>query len=167
MRRETKSPAEAGSQKAVAAKILFSKPPRRPREAVDAPVVPVLMVSMFVRGAPDAAKETVDVAKLQEKYAGSFPQEKLTAPVRPPCAVIVRVTFPEPWNGMIRLVGLTVVVNPGVAIVSVKGADVLPLNCASPPYTAWIMAVPGALKEVVSVATPLANVPVPIDAVPL
>jgi len=39
----------------------------------------VLMVSWFVSG-PEAVKVAVGSAKLQEKYAGSVPQEKVTVP---------------------------------------------------------------------------------------
>jgi hypothetical protein len=91
------------------------------------------MVSVFVTAAPDVANVSDGVAKLQEKYAGSVPQEKLTGPVRPPCDVIVRVTMPDPWNEMVKLVGLTLAVNPGFTIVSVKQAEVLPAKFASPP----------------------------------
>jgi hypothetical protein len=66
-RRETRSPTEAGSQKAVAVKVLPFNPAGGAGEAIDAAVVPVLMVRMFVITVPDAAKETVGAAKLQEK----------------------------------------------------------------------------------------------------
>jgi hypothetical protein len=107
------------------------------------------------------------MAKLQEKYAGRVPQEKLTGPVNPPWGMMVRVTIPELAKGRVRLVGFTLAVKPGVTIVSVKGADVLWVKFAFPPYVAWMVAVPVVGKDVVRVATPLASVTVPMDAVPL
>jgi hypothetical protein len=164
-RPKTRRPAEAGSQNAVAAKILLEAPPEVAPKAVEAPAV--LMVSVSVAVPPDPGNATDDALKLQEKYLGSVPQEKLTGAVRPPWDVIVNVTVPELPNGIARLLGLMLAVNPGLTIVSVKGAEVLPAKFAFPSYVAWIVAVPVALKDVVSVATPFANVPVPIDAVPL
>jgi hypothetical protein len=111
--------------------------------------------------------ESDGVPKLQVKYAGSVPQAKFTAPVKPPCGVTVKVTVPECPNGIVRLAGSTVAVNPGTTTVSVRGADVLPVKFASPPYVAVMVSVPAVLKDVVSVATPPASVPVPSEVVPL
>lgn len=158
-------PAKAGNKNAVAATILPPKPSNGAAKAVVGRAV--LMVTVFVTAPPDAVNKTDAVAKLQEKYAGSVPQEKVTGPVRPPCGVIVMVTVPEFAKGTVRLAGFTVAVNPGVTIVSVKGADVLPVKFASPPYTALMVAVPVLLKDVVKVVTPFASVPAPIEVVPL
>ena len=125
------------------------------------------MVSVLLSAAPDLVNGTDGMAKLQEKYAGRVPQEKLTGPVNPPCPTMVRVTIPELANGRVRVVGFTLAVKPGVTIVSVNGADVLWVKLASPPYVASMVAVPVVVKDVVRVATPLASVPVPMDAVPL
>jgi len=80
---------------------------------------------------------------------------------------MVRVTIPELAKRKGQTVGFTLAVKPGVTIVSVKGADVLwvsqHLRRMSPRW--WF--VPVVVKDVVRVATPLASVPVPIDAVPL
>jgi hypothetical protein len=130
-RRLARSPAKPGSKKAVAVNALLAKPPKGAPEAVEARAV--LMVRVFVSAPPDAVNETEGAAKLQEKYAGSVPQAKFTGPVRPPCGVIVKVTVPELANGIVRLAGFTVAVNPGVTTVSVKGADVLAVKFASPP----------------------------------
>ena len=126
-----RSPAKAGSQNAVAATIRLANPPKGTVEAVE--VRAVLMVSVFVTAPPVGLNETDGAAKLQEKNVGSVPQEKFTGPVRPPCGVIVKVTVPEFAKGTVRLAGFTVTVNPGVTIVSVKDADVLPVKFASPP----------------------------------
>jgi hypothetical protein len=123
------------------------------------------MVSVFVV-APEV-NEIDGAPKLQEKYAGSVPQAKFTGPLKPPCGVTVKVTVPESANGIVRLAGFTVAVNPGTTTVSVSGADVLPVKFASPPYVAVMVSVPAALKDVVSVATPPASVPVPREVVPL
>jgi hypothetical protein len=124
------------------------------------------MVSVFVV-APGEVNESDAVPKLQEKYAGSVPQAKFTGPVKPPCGVIAIVTVPERANGIVRLAGFTVAVNPGFTTVSVRGADVLPVKFASPPYVAVMVSVPAVLKDVPSVATPPASVPVPREVVPL
>ncbi len=125
-----RSPAKAGSQSAVAVTIRLANPPKRIVEAVDARAV--LMVSVFVTTPPVGLNETDGAAKLQEKNGGSVPQEKFTGPVSPPCGVIVMVTVPEFAKGTVRLAGFTVTLNPGVTIVTVKGADVLPVKFASP-----------------------------------
>jgi hypothetical protein len=124
-------PAKPGRKKAVAVNALLAKPPNCAPEAVE--TTAVLIVSVFVSAPPDGVNETEATANVQEKYAGSFPQEKFRGPVRPPCGVIVKITVPEPANGIARLAGFTVAVNPGVTTVSVKGGDVLPVKFASPP----------------------------------
>jgi len=140
-------------------------PPKGAAEAVGARAL--FMVSVLLSAPPDAVNATDGIAKLQEKYAGSVPQEKLTEPVKPPCGMMVRVIIPEPAKGRIRLAGFTLAVKPGVTIVSVRGADVLWVKFASPPYVAWMVAVPVVGKDVVRVAMPLASVTAPMDAVPL
>ena len=87
----------------------------------------LLIVSVLLTAAPDEFSVPDDGAKVQEKNFGRVPQEKLTGPVNPPCGVTVTVTVPVPANSMERLLGLTVVVNPGLAIVSAKGCEVLPV----------------------------------------
>ena len=74
-----RSPAKAGSQNAVAARILLAKLPLKGApEAVEA--AEVLMTSVFLSAPPDAVNVTDGMAKLQEKSAGRVPQEKLTGP---------------------------------------------------------------------------------------
>ena len=161
-----RSPAKAGNQNAVAARILLlGLPLKGAAEAVE--TAAVLMMSVFLSAPPDAVNVTDGMAKLQEKSSGRVPQEKLTGPVNPPCGVMVRVTIPELAKGRVRLVGFTLAVKPGVTIVSVRGADVLWVKFASPPYVAWMVAVPAVGKDVVRVAMPLASVTAPMDAVPL
>jgi hypothetical protein len=126
-----RSPAKAGSQNAVAARILLAMPPKGAAEAVEATAL--LMVSVLFSAPPDAVNATDGIAKLQEKYAGSLPQEKFTEPAKPPCGTMVRVTIPELAKGRVRLAGFTLAVKPAVTIVSVKGADVLWVKLASPP----------------------------------
>ena len=152
-------------QNAAAAKILFAKPPKGVLAAAE--VKAELIVSAFVSVLPDAVNATDGVAKLQEKYWGSVPQEKFTEPVKPPWGVTASVTAPEPEKGIVKLDGLALAVKPGLTIVSVNVAEVLPVKFASPPYAAWTMTVPAASKDVVRVATPFASVAVPIEAVPL
>ena len=113
------SPAKAGSQNAVAMAV--------------AGTAAVLIVSVLVAAAPDEFSEMDEEAKVQEKNLGRVPQEKFTGPVNPPCGVTVTVTVPVPANRMERLLGFTVVVKPGLAIVSVKACEVLPVKFVSPP----------------------------------
>jgi hypothetical protein len=127
-----RSPAKAGSQNAVAARILLAKLPLKGApEAVEA--AEVLMTSVFLSAPPDAVNVTDGMAKLQEKSAGRVPQEKLTGPAKPPCGVTVSVTAPGLADVMVRVAGFTLAVKPGVTIVSFKGADVLWVKFASPP----------------------------------
>ena len=107
------SPAKVGSQNAAAM-------------VVDGTAA-LLIVSVLLTAAPDEFSVMADEAKVQEKNFGRVPQEKFTGPVNPPCAVTFTVTVPVPANSMERLLGFTVVVNPGLAIVSAKGCEVLPV----------------------------------------
>lgn len=109
----------------------LGEPPKTAAEA--AGTAAEWIVRLFVSGAPEAVNAADCSAKLQEKYAGSAPQEKFTEPVKPPCWVSVTLTTPELANGIVRLLGFTVAVKPGTIIVSVKGADVLAVKFASPP----------------------------------
>lgn len=131
-RADTSRMAENGRQ--TTAVILFPNAPRGAAEAIG--FVAVRMVSVFVTAPPDAVNVTDGWAKLQEKYAGSVPHEKLTGPVKPPSGVTVKVTIPEFANGIVTVAGFTVTVNPGFTIVSIKGAEVLPVKFASPLYLA-------------------------------
>ena len=93
-----RSPAKAGSQNAVAARILLlGLPLKGAAEAVE--TAAVLMMSVFLSAPPDAVNVTDGMAKLQENSSGRVPQEKLTGPVKPPCGVMVRVTIPELAKG--------------------------------------------------------------------
>ena len=82
--------------------------------------------------APSGAKLIDLAAKLQEKYTGSVPQERLTGPVKPPCGTRLMLAIPELPNGTVRLVGLTVAVKPGVAMVTASCADWLGAKVVSP-----------------------------------
>jgi hypothetical protein len=114
LRRPTaNNPAKAGSQNAAAMAV--------------AGTAALLIVSVLLIGAPDEFSVMDEGAKVQEKNLGKVPQEKFTGPVNPPCGVTVTVAVPVPANSMERLVGFTVVVNPGLAIVSAKGCEVLPV----------------------------------------
>ena len=93
----------------------------------------LLIVSVLLTAAPEEFSVMDDGAKVQEKNFGRVPQEKLTGPVNPPCGVTVTVAVPVPANSMERLLGFTFVINPGLAIVSVKGFEVLPVKFVSPP----------------------------------
>ena len=112
-RRKANNPATAGSQIAAVMAV--------------AGTAAVLIVSALLDAAPDGFNEIDDLAKLQEKNFGKVPQEKFTGPVNPPCGVTVTVTVPVPANSMETLPGFTVVVNPGLTIVSVNGCEVLPV----------------------------------------
>ena len=130
-RKVVRRPAKKGaSQKAATAVTPPEEPPETAAEA--AGDTAVLMVSLFVSAPPVVLNAADGSAKLQEKYAGSVPHEKLTEPVNPPCGVSVTVTTPELANGIVRLPGFTVAVKPGTTIVSVKGAEVLAVKFASP-----------------------------------
>jgi hypothetical protein len=153
-----------GSHNAMAARIPLAAPPRGSAEATE--VVVVLTVSVSIAGPPDAGSVTDAGAKLQERCAGSVPQEKLTEPVSPPCGVRVMVNIPDLPRGIVRGFGLMFAVTPGFRIVSVKGAEVLPVKLALPPYIAWMVADPAALKEVARFATPFASTLLPIKDVP-
>jgi hypothetical protein len=160
-RRPASKPAKHGSSRTIAVVTL----PAWATEEVG--MTAVLIVSVFVAVPAAEVKATEGVAKLQEKYGGRVPQAKFMAPAKPPCDVTVKVTVPECANGIVRLVGFAVAVKPGTTTVSVRGADVLAVKFASPAYVAVMVSVPVVLKEVVSVATPPASVPVPREVVPL
>ena len=113
------NPAKAGSQKAAAIVVVGT--------------AAVLMVSVLLAAAPDGFSDMDGEANVQEKNFGRVPQEKFTGPVNPPCGVTITFTVPVPANSMETLLGFTVVVNPGLLIVSVKGCEVLPVKFVSPP----------------------------------
>ena len=83
-----------------AANITGSTPPAgpSPREAVVAPVVP--MVSVVVSGELEGTVKLVG-AKLQVTREGSVPQAKLTVPVNPPVGVSVITVDPVEPLGMV------------------------------------------------------------------
>jgi hypothetical protein len=124
-------PAKKGaSQKAATA---MTPPEAPPETAADAAGdTAEWMVRLFVSALPVALNAADGSAKLQEKYAGSVPHEKLTEPVKPPCGVSVTLTTPELANGIVRLLGFTAIVKPGTTMVSIKVPDVLAVKFASP-----------------------------------
>ena len=62
---------------------------------------------------------------------------------------------------IVKLPEVGVTVNPGVPTVSVNAAELDPPKTPPPAYVAVIVCVPAASEDVVSVATPPLNVPVP------
>ncbi len=126
-----------------------------------------LIVSLLSMGCPVAENVTEGLAKLQEKYSGRVPHEKVTGPMKPPCGVSVKVAAPALPKGMVRPVGFRTAVYPGAAMVSVSGKDVLGEYVPSPLYEAWMVKLPALGKLVGRLPAPLTRVAAPIAVDPL
>ena len=127
----------------------------------------VLTVSVSVTGPLPAVIAILGGANEQDTCAGSFPQEKVTVPVKSPAGVRVMVNLPELPDLIVSVPGFTDAETDGVTTVSVSAVDVLIIELVLPPYTAVMLYTPVVANEAWMEALPVpSSIAIPITVVP-